>query len=514
MIDLQGTSFIGHARSTGSEAWTSAVNPATGEKLDPAYLAATDEEVEKAVSLAAAAFPSYAALSGAERAVFLRAIADKIEASVEDIVARGPLETGLPEPRLRGETARTCGQLRMFAGLIEDGSWVDARIDRAQPDRQPLPKPDIRAMLVPLGPVAVFCASNFPLAFSVAGGDTASALAAGCPVVAIGHVGHPGLAEIVGSAIVAAARETGMPEGVFSLLFGGGRSTGRKVVAHPAIKAVGFTGSRQGGTSLMELAAARPEPIPVYAEMSSVNPFVILPGALAKGEEALAEAYFGSLTLGVGQFCTNPGLVFLPTDAGEAFLAKLSEMIGTAGSATMLTAGIASAYGEACEHFAGHPGVKTLARGEGASAPALFEVSATDFLGDEALQAEAFGPAALVVRGSLPEITRAIAGLEGQLTATLHATEDELAAQPELVAALRSRCGRLLFGGFPTGVEVCASMVHGGPYPSTSDGRSTSVGTLAITRYCRPAAWQGFPDFALPPELREANPLGIRRIEG
>ncbi len=517
MIDLQGTSFIGYARSAGTQPCGGGINPATGDSLEPGYLAATDDEVETALRLAESAFPVYSALSGKDRAVFLRSIAANIEARTEDIAARGPLETGLPEARMRGETGRTCGQLRMFAALIEEGSWVDARIDRAQPDRQPLPKPDLRAMLVPLGPVAVFCASNFPLAFSVAGGDTASALAAGCPVVVIGHASHPGLAEIVAGAVIEAARETGMPEGVFSLLYGGGRTVGRAVVSHPTIKAVGFTGSRAAGTSLMQLAASRPEPIPVYAEMSSINPVVILPGALDRGEKALAEAYYGSLTLGAGQFCTNPGLVFLPDDAGDAFVAKLSELVAAGSPATMLNAGISEAYRKGCEALAAESCVETLAQGAEASAcggtPVLLQVSAADFLGNPALQAELFGPGALIVRGSLEEITEAVTALEGQLTATLHASEEELAAHPQLVTTLRDRCGRLLFGGFPTGVEVCASMVHGGPYPSTSDGRSTSVGTLAIHRFCRPACWQNFPDSALPAELREANPLKIHRLE-
>lgn len=519
MITLQGTSFIGPTRSRGTTSCGHGTNPASGAKLDPEYFAATPDEVEQAVRLADEAFPVYAAMSGQHRGAFLRAIAERIEAAADQIATRGPAETGLPEARMRGETARTCGQLRMFASLVEEGSWVDARIEKAQPDRQPLPKPDIRSMLVPLGPVAVFCASNFPLAFSVAGGDTASALAAGCPVVAIAHHSHPGLAEIVGSAVAKAAEETGVPDGVFSLLYGGGRTVGQAVVKHPVIQAVGFTGSRAGGTALMAAAAARPQPIPVYAEMSSVNPVVLLPGALAKDEEALAEAFFGSLTLGVGQFCTNPGLVFLPDGCGEKFLAKLKSLVEAGAPGTMLNAGICAAYQESAEAIAALPGVETLARsagecGTGQGAPAAFTVRAKDFVANDALQGEMFGPATLVVRGSLDEITGAISGLEGQLTATLHGTEQELADQPELLTALRARCGRLLFGGFPTGVEVCSSMVHGGPYPSTSDGRSTSVGTMAIFRFCRPAAWQNFPDQALPPELRNRNPLGIKRREG
>ena len=515
---LLGTSFIGYSRSTGTEVSGHGIQPGTGTVLEPAYLAATPEEVERAMALAAAAFPVYSNLSGKTRAGFLRAIAREIETVVDDIVERGILETALPEPRLRGETGRTTGQLRMFANLIEEGSWVDARIDRAIPDRTPVPKVDLRSMLRPLGPVAVFCASNFPMAYSVAGGDTASALAAGCPVVVIAHSSHPGVAEIVAAAVMRAAQATGMPEGVFSVLYGGGRSVGQAVVKHPVIQAVGFTGSRAGGTALMDTAAKRPQPIPVYAEMSSVNPIVILPGALARGEEALAEAFFGSLTLGVGQFCTNPGLVFLPTGMGEKFLTKLKSLIEAGSPGMMLNVGICQAFADSTATFAAAKGVETLARsaseaGPGQGAPAVFTVSIGDFLGNEALQGEMFGPATLIVRGTPEEIESAIPKLEGQLTASLHATDDELAANSSLVFALQNRAGRLIFNGFPTGVEVCNAIVHGGPFPATSDGRSTSVGTMAIFRFCRPVAWQSFPDSALPAELQDANPLGIRRME-
>ncbi len=513
---LLGTSFIGYSRSSSTEICGHGIQPGTGTKLDPAYLTATPAEVDQAMAHAAATFPVYSNLSGKTRAGFLRAIATEIEAVVDDIVERGQLETALPEPRLRGETARTTGQLRMFANLIEEGSWVDARIDRADPDRKPIPKVDLRSMLRPLGPVAVFCASNFPMAYSVAGGDTASALAAGCPVVVIAHASHPGVAEIVANAVIRAAQLTNMPEGVFSVLYGGGRKVGQAVVKHPVTQAVGFTGSRAGGTALMDTAANRKQPIPVYAEMSSVNPVVILPGALERGEEALAEAFFGSLTLGVGQFCTNPGLVFLPAGIGDAFLTKLKALIEAGTPGMMLNAGICNAFAESTAAFAAAEGVETLARsvaaaGAGQGAPAVFTVSIRDFLGNEALQGEMFGPATLIVRGTVEEIEAAIPHLEGQLTASLHASESELLANSPLVIALQNRAGRLIFNGFPTGVEVCNSMVHGGPFPSTSDGRSTSVGTMAIYRFCRAIAWQSFPDAALPVELQEANPLGIKR---
>ncbi len=515
---LLGTSFIGYSRSTGTEPCGNAVQPGTGTLLEPAYLTATPAEVDRAMALAAAAFPVYANLSGQTRAGFLRAIATEIETVVDDIVERGILETALAEPRLRGETARTTGQLRMFANLIEDGSWVDARIDRADPARQPIPKVDLRSLLRPLGPVAVFCASNFPMAYSVAGGDSAAALAAGCPVVVIAHESHPGVAEIVAAAVIRAANRTNMPDGVFSVIYGGGRKVGQAVVKHPVTQAVGFTGSRAGGTALMAIAANRQQPIPVYAEMSSVNPIVILSGALERGEEALAEAFFGSLTLGVGQFCTNPGLVFLPAGNGENFLAKLKSLIEAGAPGTMLNAGICQSFAAATAAVAATAGVETLARcaaeaGPGQGTAAVFTVSISDFLKNDSLQHEMFGPATLIVRGTLEEIHAAIPRLEGQLTASLHATDEELAANPSLVHALQTRAGRLIFNGFPTGVEVCNSIVHGGPFPATSDGRSTSVGSMAIFRFCRPVAWQSFPDAALPAELQEANPLGIKRME-
>ena len=515
---LLGTSFIGYSRSTGTEPCGSGVQPGTGTLLEPVYQSATPAEVERAMVLAASAFPAYSNLSGKARAGFLRAIATEIETVVDDIVERGMLETALPEPRLRGETARTTGQLRMFANLIEEGSWVDARIDRADPDRKPIPKVDLRSMLRPLGPVAVFCASNFPMAYSVAGGDTASALAAGCPVIVIAHASHPGVAEIVAAAVIRAAKLTDMPEGVFSVLYGGGRKVGQAVVKHPVTQAVGFTGSRAGGTALMDSAANRKQPIPVYAEMSSVNPVVILPGALERGEEALAEAFYGSLTLGVGQFCTNPGLVFIPEGKGEKFLTKLKSLTEAGSPGMMLNAGICKSFADSKSSFASVPGVETLAMSNtpaaaGQGSPAVFTVSLGDFLKNEALQGEMFGPATLIVRGSVSEIEAAIPHLEGQLTASLHATDAELLAHRSLVAALQQRAGRLIFNGFPTGVEVCNSIVHGGPFPATSDGRSTSVGTMAIFRFCRAIAWQSFPDAALPAELQEANPLGIKRME-
>jgi len=505
---LQGKSFIGYARSKGSETCGQAINPASNEKLEPVYHSATPEEVAQALDLAAAAFPVYSGKSGSERAVFLRAIATGIEARIEELVARTPLETGLPEPRIRGEAGRTVGQLRMFASLIEDDAWADPRIERAEPDRQPLPKPDLRSMQIPLGPVAVFCASNFPLAFSVAGGDSASALAAGCPVIVIAHHSHPGSAEIVAAAVIEAAQSTGMPEGVFSVLYGGGRKVGAAVVSSPVIQAVGFTGSRAGGTALMKAAAARPQPIPVYAEMSAVNPVVMLPGALSDPSTA-ANGYFGSLTLGCGQFCTNPGLVFLPVDGSEAFLNALRPLIEAAVPAVMLNPSIAAAYADATAAVAAQPGVSVLARAADSATPntappMVMTVSAADFATNPELQQEMFGPASLIVIGDSAATLQALDALEGQLTASIFGSTGEIAGESAIVTRLRALCGRLIFNCYPTGVEVCSSMVHGGPFPATSDGRSTSVGIMAIHRFCRAAAWQNAPAELLPPALRDS----------
>ncbi|MBK1881021.1 aldehyde dehydrogenase (NADP(+)) [Luteolibacter pohnpeiensis] len=514
-LDLLGTSFIGYSRGTGHNSCGKAINPATSEELEPTFRSATPDEVEKAMALAKSAFPIYSKLPGSVRAKFLRTIAEKIGARVELLAKRAPLETALPEARIRGEAARTMGQFQLFADLIEEGSWVDARIERAIPDRQPLAKPDLRSMQVPLGPVAVFCASNFPLAYSVAGVDTSSALAAGCPVVAIVHESHMGTAELVAGAVIEAARECEMPEGVFSSLCGGGRTVGVAVVKHPITSAVGFTGSRSGGTALMEIAASRPCPIPVYAEMSAINPLVILPSAIATEPQAtaLAEAYFASLTLGCGQFCTNPGLVFLPDTGAEPFVEKLRSLIAAAPAAVMLNEGIARAYQTSTNTVADQPEIdllaKSEARGLNTAPPVVFTTTAAKFLENPKLQAEMFGPASILVFGSSSEIETALAKLEGQLTASIFGSGDEISWNTGIVDQLRKKSGRFIFNGFPTGVEVCSSMVHGGPFPATSDGRSSSVGTMAIFRFCRPAAWQNAPQDALPPELRDENPLGI-----
>jgi alpha-ketoglutaric semialdehyde dehydrogenase len=513
---LKGTSIIGSGRGESNSGGTPASNPATGETLEPAFVEPSPEEVDRAASLAAEAAIPFGKLSGRSKAQFLRAIAKEIEDLGDVLVERATAETALPAARIQGERGRTCGQLRMFADLVEDGSWVDARIDHADPERQPAPKPDTRSMLRPVGPVAVFCASNFPLAFSVAGGDTASALAAGNPVIVKAHSAHPGTAELVGNAVRAAVEKCGLPEGVFSLLFGGGRSVGAALVKDARVKAVGFTGSRAGGRALMDIAAAREEPIPVYAEMSSINPVFVLPGAMAERGEALATGLHGSVTMGVGQFCTNPGLVMIGGELDESFAGTLTKLMGETAAATMLTSGICEAYRNGVNNLKAIDGVEALVCGDSdgnAAAAAVFKTDAATFMAGNGIDDEVFGPATLLVthdgREQMLELARS---MEGQLTATLHGTEEDLKDYAELVQVLETRVGRLVVNAFPTGVEVNHSMVHGGPYPATSDGRSTSVGTQAIYRFSRPVCYQGFPQGALPDELTDANPLGVKQL--
>ena len=522
MESLTGLSFLGNSRGTATPTPFHASDPATGQPLEPDFYAASDSEIDQACTLAWQAFLDYRQCPDSKRAEFLRCIADEIDAAGEAITQRGVSETGLPAGRLTGERGRTCGQLRLFADLLEDGNWVQARIDLAQPERTPLPKSDIRCQQRPLGPVAIFGASNFPLAFSVAGGDTASALAAGCPVVVKAHEAHPGVSEIVATAIAAAVKKCGLHPGVFSMLNGSGKVVGKALVSHPAIKAVGFTGSRSGGCALMQIAANRLEPIPVYAEMSSINPVVILPGALAERATALAEGLQGSVTLGAGQFCTNPGLVFLPagTDADQFALALAKQMQETP-AAVMLTDGISQAFQSGVAKMASHPKVETLvpAAGQEPSAgshatPAVFRTTIDDWVNSKEMVDEVFGPSTLLVTyDSREKLIDAIGSLEGQLTATLHGADDDWTDAHELVEAMELKAGRLVFNGFPTGVEVCHSMVHGGPFPATSDGRSTSVGTQAIYRFTRPVAWQDCPDALLPIALQSGNPRKIDRLE-
>ncbi len=517
-MDLTGQSFIGAQRGQTGGATFHGINPATGEALAPAFHSASAAEVEHAAQLAAAAFPVFSATTGKQRGALLRAIAANIEALGDTLYNRVTAETALPEARAKGETARTCGQLRLFAGLIEEGSWVDARIDHAQPDRQPLPKPDVRSMLRPIGPVLVFGASNFPLAYSTAGGDVASALAAGCPVIVKAHAAHPGTGELVAGAVRAAVAGCGLPGGVFSCLFDSQRQAAMTLVKHPVMAGVGFTGSRAGGRALMDAAAARPAPIPVYAEMSSVNPVCLLSGALTQRGPQIAAGLHGSATLGVGQFCTNPGLVLFDRNAdASAFRDEFARLMSAAACGTMLTKGICASYHQGRQRLAEHSAVKQIASatpaGGNTATPAVFETTAEAVLADHSLMEEVFGPCTLLIGcDGIAGMSALMNALEGQLTASFHGTPDDFSAAGELLAAAERRAGRLIFNSFPTGLEVCPAIVHGGPYPATSDGRSTSVGTAAILRWVRSVCWQDFADELLPEELKEANPLGIARL--
>ena len=516
---ISGRSLIGFHEGAGTTASLHAFNPTTGARLEPGFVPATSEEVDRAVRLSADAFDSFRHTAGKQRAALLRRIAENIEAIAEEVIERAALETALPKPRLQGETARTCAQLRLFAQVAEEGSWVNARIDPADPNRKPLPKPDIRSMLRPLGPVVVFGASNFPLAFSVAGGDTASALAAGNTVIVKAHAAHPGTAELVGRAVQQAVRDCGLPEGVFSLLFGSGSEIGVALMKHPLVKAGGFTGSRTAGRILMDVAASRPEPIPFYAEMSSTNPVFILPGALRERGEQIAAGLHGSFTLGAGQFCTKPGMVFVAKGPDVApFQVKLRELVAGSTPFHLLTKTIHSAYDSGIAGRRGRPAVQIAAEApqrtaQGFSSNAvLFETDAEHFLGSD-LHHEIFGPSTIVVQHSSRDQVLAIArSLEGQLTATIHGTEQDLRDFADLISILETKAGRLVFNSFPTGVEVTHAMVHGGPYPSTSDGRTTSVGSQAIFRFTRLVCYQGFPDASLPSDLKNENPLRIWRV--
>ncbi|MHA7207894.1 aldehyde dehydrogenase (NADP(+)) [Arthrobacter sp. MDT1-65] len=519
---VAGRSLIAGAPVEGSAGTARAINPATNEDLEPIITLIDGKQLAEATAAAAAAFDAYRATTPTERAAFLERIADNIDALGSELTDRAVLETGLPAARIEGERARTVGQMRLFAAVVRQGDHVQARIDPAVPDRAPLPRLDIRQRHIGLGPVAVFGASNFPLAFSTGGGDTASALAAGCPVVVKAHNAHPGTAELVGRAITRAVGDSGLPAGVFSLIFGAGTSVGQALVADPRIKAVGFTGSRAGGTAIMATAAARPEPIPVYAEMSSINPVFVFPGAIGDDADALASGLVGSLTMGAGQFCTNPGLVFVPAGPeGDRFVAAASAALQATQGSTMLTRGIAEACAAGVARLRNESAVDVVAEGrpgitENAPGAVLFSTTTEVFKDNLRLQEEVFGAAGIFVRYSgEEELLTAAEALEGQLTATIHATSSDYAAVAPLLPVLERRVGRILFNSWPTGVEVGHAMVHGGPYPATSDSRSTSVGSLAILRFQRPVSYQNIPDDLLPAPLQEANPWGLnRRVDG
>ena len=517
-LPITGKQQIGFSESAAGTETFRSTNPQSGAENPWTFHEATESEIDRAMEAARAASDSYSCKSGARRAQFLRAIATELDGMADAIVQAYMAESGLPEGRARGELGRTTGQLKAFADLVEEGSWIQARIDTAQPDRQPLPRPDIRKCLAPLGPVVVFGASNFPLAFSTAGGDTASALAAGCPVVVKGHPMHPATGELVARAMVQAARETGMPEGVFSHLQGLSHQLGAKLVTHPHTRAVGFTGSLQGGLALARLGQQRHDPIPVFAEMGSINPVVLLPSAL-EPTAGWAKAYAHSVTLGTGQFCTNPGLLIgLQGPALDAFVHDLAGAMAEIPASCMLHAHIAARYRQARKELLSQPGVSLVTpdvepEGPNRVPASVARVSGADFRANQRLQEEVFGPFTLVVGcKDRAELEALLAGLEGQLTAALIGNEAELSGAQSLVSLLREKAGRVLFNGVPTGVEVCPSMQHGGPFPATTDARFTSVGTDAILRWARPVAYQNCPGALLPEALRDENPLGILRL--
>jgi NADP-dependent aldehyde dehydrogenase len=516
MTPILGHNYIGGQRSAAGSVKLQSVDATTGEALPHDFFQATTPEVDAAASAAAAAYPAYRSLSAERRAQFLDAIADELDALGDDFVALVCRETALPAGRIQGERGRTSGQMRLFAKVLRRGDFYGARIDRALPERQPLPRPDLRQYRIGLGPVAVFGASNFPLAFSTAGGDTASALAAGCPVVFKAHSGHMATAEQVADAIIRAAEKTAMPAGVFNMIYGGG--VGAALVKHAAIQAVGFTGSLKGGRALCDMAAARAQPIPVFAEMSSINPVIVLPQALQARADTVARDLVASVVQGCGQFCTNPGLVIgIRSASFSAFVQQVAGLMADQPAQTMLNAGTLGSYGQGLEKLLAHPRVKHLAghpqQGNQAQ-PQLFKADASLLIdGDEVLQEEVFGPTTVVVEvADRAQLMAALNGLHGQLTATVIGEPDDFEQFAGLTALLEQKVGRILLNGYPTGVEVCDSMVHGGPYPATSDARGTSVGTLAIDRFLRPVCFQNYPDSLLPEALKNGNPLRIQRL--
>ena len=495
------------------------IDASTGKPWGDAIDTHGSSDVEAVCIAASEAFDAFRSVAVEQRAVLLEQIADEIEALGDELVATAMRESGLPRARLEGERGRTTGQLRLFAGVARRGGWLQLRIDPALPDRAPMPRPDLRLRMIPLGPVAVFGASNFPLAFSTAGGDTASALAAGCPVVVKGHPAHPATGALVAAAIHRAVEACQMPAGVFGHLVGPGNDLGEALVKDPRIAAVGFTGSRGGGLALMRIAQARAVPIPVYAEMSSINPVLLLPHALAARGAALGTAFAGSLTMGAGQFCTNPGLMLaIEGDGLDAFVQAASAALGGATAQTMLTGGIHGAYERGVAALAGNGAVEMLAQGQvgdgvAQGRSAFFSTSAKAFLADADLGHEVFGAASLLVRcRDEVELRAVIEAAEGQLTATLHMDPDDEALAGRLIPVLERKAGRILANGWPTGVEVAHAMVHGGPFPATSDGRSTSVGSLAINRFLRPICYQNLAPALLPPELRNGSDGDLPRL--
>lgn len=516
-MEILGRNLIGFEVSEQNDKRFFAVNPFSGQNIEPAFSAASVQDLEKAISKAQNAYLIYRKKTGEEKADFLETIALEIENLGDILIKRYHLESGLAEARAMNERGRTVGQLRLFAALLREGSWVNAIIDPAQPERQPLPRPDLRSMERSLGPVAIFGASNFPLAFSVAGGDTVSALAAGCSVVFKGHPSHPGTSELVGRAIIIAAERCGMPDGVFSLIFDEGIEIGQALVKHPTIKAVGFTGSFNGGKSIFDAATSRSEPIPVYAEMGSVNPVFVLPEILKEKGESIAAQYAASVTLGVGQFCTNPGLMFVPKN--QEFVDLLKTQAAKTQGGNLLNKNIQNAYKNGIENQKKYSDILAIGNestGETVAQPYFLTTDFRNFCSNDALSKEVFGPSSILVQASdMNELLEAAEKLEGHLTATVWGTPTELMLYSSLLEILEQKVGRIVINGFPTGVEVCHAMVHGGPYPATTDSRTTSVGTQAITRFTRPVCFQDMPDMLLPDELKEGNPLKIsRKVNG
>jgi NADP-dependent aldehyde dehydrogenase len=484
--------------------------------LMPVYLSASEIDVDVAARLASTAARDFGRCPAKKRAEFLRRIADNIENLGVPLIERASRETALSSARIEGERSRTCNQLRLFAGLIEEGSWSDPRIDPGDPTRKPQPKPDVRSLLRPIGPVAIFGASNFPLAFSVAGGDTAAALAAGCPVIFKAHPGHPGTSEMVGRAIAEAVTDIGLPAGTFSLLFDSGFEVGTRLVSHPSIKAASFTGSRKGGLALWKIAMGRPEPIPFFAEMSSVNPVFVFPDAMRAKTDAIVAGLHTAMTFSAGQLCTQPGLVFIVDgEPAKKFLEGISKLVRETPPAILLNAGIQDAYDGAVSKRGASAGVRRLDQAvpvAGQASAALFAVDSKGFLREPELAEEIFGPSSLIVLcGSVEEFSVCAERLEGQLAASVWGEPGEIGREPSLLTILEEKVGRLILNGFSAGVEVNHAMVHGGPFPATTDSRFTSVGTRSFLRFVRPISFQNFPDSLLPDELKGSNPLGIRR---
>ena len=509
-MKLTGHQALGVPTDKSGQKIFRAVDPSTGEQIAPDFSAATLSTIDRAVLAAEEAFDRYRRINYRNRAAFLMRIGSQLESNGKYLVRRAKRETGLTKTRLENELKRTVNQFQLFSSLVETGSWLEIEIERGDSCREPQPKPDLRRRMVGLGPVAVFGASNFPLAFSVPGGDTASALAAGCTVVAKGHPAHPGTSELAAQAILLAMADSDVPEGTFSLIQGPDNNIGKELVSHPSIKAVAFTGSHQGGRALFDLAMSRAEPIPVYAEMGSINPIFLLPQTLEKDCERLASCFVQSLTLGVGQFCTNPGLIVaIDAPALDNFIAIAIRFLAKQTAENMLHSGIRKNYLSGLSRWRDLPSTHILFEEQGDSdtcavKPALYQVSSQSWLENPIYKEEVFGPAGLlVVCNTIEELFKVAEQLPGQLTASLHGTEDDLLSFRDLVTILERKAGRILCNDFPTGVEVCSPMVHGGPYPASTDSRSTAVGQFAIRRFLRPVCYQNFHLDLLPDELRK-----------